>query len=109
MAATSVAAVNTSKEATLIRLLRFPAPLIGLVDSFDPPQLRDQLPRKIAERLCFAGHMVSVEFRIGARSWQDRLSESLTPPLPPAHSAASSRAAPMPSAKRTRDRSGQAP
>lgn len=27
MASTSVAAVNTSREATLIRLLRFPAPL----------------------------------------------------------------------------------
>src|SRR5262245_53738248 len=65
MAASSVAAVNTSKEATIIRLLRFPAPLSGLVDSFDPPQSRGQLPCATARRLCFAGHMITVESRIG--------------------------------------------
>ena len=85
-----------------------PSPAIGLFDSFGPPQLRDQLPRTIAARLCFARHIGHVEFRIGARGSQDRLSESLTPPLPPVHSAPSSRAARMPSANRRRDRSGHA-
>src|SRR5262245_25764266 len=61
MAASSVAAVNTSKEATLIRLLRFPAPPSGLVDSFDPPQSRGRLPQATVHRLCFAGHMLNPE------------------------------------------------
>src|SRR4030095_15851032 len=44
MANTSVAAVNTSKEATLIQLLRFPSPTSGLVDSIHPLQSRDERP-----------------------------------------------------------------